>query len=356
MLALGALLHWPAQAKPQTGQIGFYNTITHEGSLRGYKVITPAWYDPEKKDKYPVLFLLHGDLCSPDQLALRMSTFTAKANAKKFILVLPQGMYDYNHNKLDETALRTRLFNDSEAMTKFLSWSLHDRDTVAQELRYLRALHAKVCDDYKVDRDQFYLAGHSRGALLTQYAAMELNSEFAAFASIASPVPDSGNTVVDLNTWKPGFRVPILLMNATKDTQVPYSPIFWRNDIIFNAFKWSNVNSKNAKDMTWVESTINTSTADNTTVSKLKFYNGNVDFYIIVGGGHHWHRPDGVAYTDTEFTEKISMAFGVRTYFGPSPVPPETLSSDINTTDIVWDFFTNRSKKDNGVIPKKEIK
>ncbi len=342
LLVLGALLLGQAHAKPQQTQIGEFKTKMIEGSLRGYKIYTPKGYDPDGSWKYEVVFLLHGDICSPDTLAGRLSSFIRKADSNGFILVLPQAMYDLSGDTLSPTTNNLRLFNDDEALDMFLSWSLDSRFKVSHELRYLKALHTEVTANYKADPDRFYLAGHSMGALLTQYAAMELNHEFAAFASIAGPAPRTDRAPQNLDLWKPSFRVPILLMYATKDSQVPF-------DItaVSNFSNWIETNTKTASDENTLWKLIDSvkETPNNITVSNLKFCNGDVELYLINGGGHHWHRPGGFTLTDDEFIKRYN-------YNMPSPIPPETLCKDINTTNVVWDFFKNRRKSHNGPIPK----
>jgi len=65
-----------------------------------------------------------------------------------------------------------------------LSWSLKDDAQDDHELSYLKRLHSLVSSNFNVDPDRFYLVGHSRGAILTQYAAMKLNAELLRIARL----------------------------------------------------------------------------------------------------------------------------------------------------------------------------
>ena len=197
-----------------------------------------------------------------------------------------------------------------------------------------------MSSNFNVDPDRFYLVGHSRGAILTQYAAMKLNAEFAAFASIAGPGArevGSGRTKIKLASWRPGFRVPILLMNGTRDEKVPYGghfpPELSRFDGPVLAFaNWLGVNSGTIFDGNSLFSKIDTVSEKpvNLSVGRYRTSKDDLNFYAIDGGGHHWHRRNGFVY--------------------PGELPPETLCEDIDTTDVVWNFFKNRRKSHNGFI------
>ncbi len=333
ILLLGILIPLYAHAKPQDKLIGTIYKKTIDATPRAYIVYTPKGYDPDASTKYPVVFILHGDKCAPEIIAEAMSRFDKKADLAKFILVAPQAMYNGDAVKLGPLPARG-LYDPAEASNLGISWCLYDKSIVDGELSFLKKLHGIVFSEFKVDPNRFYMTGHSRGALLTQYAAMRLNSEFAAFASIASPETTFNASPRVLNDWRPGFRVPMLLINANADPNVLfYKPWLSPPDVIIqNIADWIDVSNR-PSDPYYSSYTIDTVTEKpiNLKAFKYVYCSGYVQFYIIDGGGHQWHMPNGFVL--------------------PPDIPTEGLCQDINTTDIVWDFFKNRRKSDNGYIP-----
>lgn len=320
ILLLGILIPWHAHAEPITHMIRWVYGEKIDGNDRAYAVYLPTGYDLNGgSTQYPVVFLLHGDRCAPLVLSEYMSLFDKSADSNKFILVVPQAMYNTEAEKLGRP-LSGLLYNAVEADRLNLSWCLSNKAIVDGELSFLKKLHGIVSSSFKVDPARFYMAGHSRGGLLTQYAAMRLNAEFAAFASIASPETTYNASPLVLSDWRPGFRVPILLMNATADANVPYD-----YKIVQNFVDWIGVNHRPSDGEPRFR-TIDTFTEKpkNIFVDKFLYCNGFVQFYIIQGGGHHWH--------------------GGNYFADGANLPLDTVCRDINTTGIVWNFFKNRRK------------
>ncbi|MBS1957750.1 MAG: prolyl oligopeptidase family serine peptidase [Cyanobacteria bacterium SZAS-4] len=161
---------------------------------RSYVVNVPKGYGVKPA---PVMFVLHGAMGNTFTVAWD-TRMTERANEQGFIVVYPRGI--------------------GIAKT-LMTWNAGDCCGVAKlrnidDIAFLRALVAKLKEDYKVDADRFYIAGASNGGMMAYRAAMEMSDQIAAIATASGTMMTSQTA--------PGEPVSVIAFHGTDDHIVPY--------------------------------------------------------------------------------------------------------------------------------------
>lgn len=181
-----------------------------------------------------------------------------------------------------------------------------------------------------IDQQRVYATGPSNGGMFTLRLACELSNDVAAFAPVIASFP-----VAYREKCKPGRPVPVMMINGTKDTFIPWDggsirkgakrgvggevvPVpdtaeFWRKH---------NGCSETSKVTEIPDSDRN----DGTTVKVVSYSDcsgsGSLEWVQVKGGGHTW---PGTKLQKRPFVAKMMGA----------------VSQDINASQMIWDFFKN---------------
>lgn len=268
------------------------HSYKYDSIKREFNVYVPKSYDASK-DKLPVVFFFHGMGGNMNNF----SGFTYKAEAEKFIMVIPQGVFD-------KTSNATNWHSGAGIDGKYPNANIDD-------VGFVNSLIDTVSKWYKVDATRIYSTGFSMGAFMSNRIACELGDRFAAIASISGTM---GNEII--NTCNPAGPIPVLHIHSTNDAVVPFSNNRYGYDALELMNFWVKYNSCNevadTTDLSHIEN-------DGFSVQKYLFKNGKqnseVEFYKLIGPDH-----SGSWYTKQS-------------------------GNDFDAIDVTWNFFSRHSNK-----------
>ena len=295
-LILLPLLLVRAQPEPQTFFIG--------GQERQYYLYLPDGIS----DDAPLVFVLHG--YSGDALGImNYSGMNQVADDNGFAVCYPQGLsddWDYN------------FWN--------VGYDWHEYETV-DDVEFLTELAEYLRGEYDLSRDHVFSTGMSNGGDMSYLLACEASAVFRAIAPVAGC----------MMTWiydscAPANPMPVFEIHGTDDDVT-----WWEGaDEIFND-GWGPWESVDTTFNFWIQLngctdfTMDTlpdiNTSDSSYVISHKNTNGvnnnEVWLYEVVNGGHDW-----------------PGAYG---------------NMDINSSEEIWNFFTNFIDNSLGITNKNEI-
>ena len=163
MKCLISLLVLACTSIPALAQV---SSLVHKDEKRRYIVYTPAAYQSQPQQTFPVVFNFHGGGMSMAEQML-YTQMNKAAERHRFIVVYPQGIkYDWN--------------------VGFGMDYLAGTDDVG----FTRAMLSKFQQDYRIDDKRVYATGLSRGGFFALRLAAELPQQFAAVASVGAPMPE----------------------------------------------------------------------------------------------------------------------------------------------------------------------
>ena len=295
-LILLPLLLVRAQPEPQTFFIG--------GQERQYYLYLPDGIS----DDAPLVFVLHG--YSGDALGImNYSGMNQVADDNGFAVCYPQGLsddWDYN------------FWN--------VGYDWHEYETV-DDVEFLTELAEHLRGEYDLSRDHVFSTGMSNGGDMSYLLACEASEIFRAIAPVAGC----------MMTWiydscDPIDPIPVFEIHGTDDDVTWWEgadEIFndgwgpWESvDTTFNF--WTQLNG--CTDFT-MDTLPDINTSDGSYVISHKNTNGvnnnEVWLYEVVNGGHDW-----------------PGAYG---------------NMDINSSEEIWNFFTNFIDNSLGITNKNEI-
>jgi polyhydroxybutyrate depolymerase len=172
--------------------------VVLDGDLRTYHLYVP---DSLPKDEpVPLLVALHGGLGNGEQYR-ESSGFDGVAEANRFLVVFPDG-------SPVRAVPKGRVWNAGACCGRAAEGA-DDVDDVA----FLRAMIDQISDEYRVDPDRVFAAGHSNGAMMSYRLACEAADDVAAIGLQA------GALVVD--PCRPSRPVSVLAIHGTADRNVP---------------------------------------------------------------------------------------------------------------------------------------
>ena len=285
-----------AQPEPQTFFIG--------GQERQYYLYLPDGIS----DDAPLVFVLHG--YSGDALGImNYSGMNQVADDNGFAVCYPQGLsddWDYN------------FWN--------VGYDWHEYETV-DDVEFLTELAEYLRGEYDLSRDHVFSTGMSNGGDMSYLLACEASEIFRAIAPVAGC----------MMTWiydscDPIDPIPVFEIHGTDDDVTWWEgadEIFndgwgpWESvDTTFNF--WTQLNG--CTDFT-MDTLPDINTSDGSYVISHKNTNGvnnnEVWLYEVVNGGHDW-----------------PGAYG---------------NMDINSSEEIWNFFTNFIDNSLGITNKNEI-
>ena len=273
-------------------------SLMFRGEARSYVVRAPA-SPASSAAKLPLVIVLHGGGGNAANAEM-MTGFTAKAHKEGFIVVYPNG----------SGALGDKLltWNAGHCCGYAMKYDVDD-------VGFIDALIDVMVRDYHVDAHRVYITGMSNGGMMTHRLGRELSGRIAAIAPVVATV--FGDEA------RPDHPVPTLLINGMLDKNVPYrggtpggpGSRSWDGTPTQPALKqwdfWATANgckptphkNQNAKWILWSNDCA-----------------APVELYLVKDNGHAW--PGGQP--------------GCRR--GDKP------STEMNATDVIWDFFKAQSK------------
>jgi polyhydroxybutyrate depolymerase len=262
------------------------------GLERSYALHVPA---RRTKIFLPLVLLFHGRGTN-GRVILSRTGFAAKADAKQFIVVAPDGV--------------NGRWNDG-------------RGTVnpgIDDVGFVKQLVASLKSQLPVDATRIYAAGISNGGLFTQRLACEFSDVLAAVATVAGPLPSN------LAQSRPN-PMSVVGIQGDADPRVPIDGTRagrggGQLQSAVNTMKfWASINACNANPtVTHLEPAVN----DGTRVDKYTYSGGSadLDYYIVRGMGHAWPpNPSGENGGESGLT-----------------------SQNIDATDVIWNFLHQHSR------------
>ena len=288
-------------------------SLEFDGVTRTFLVHTPPAYDGKKM--LPLVLCFHGGLGSGKQME-RTTGFSQLADRENFIVVYPDGI--------------NQQWNDGRGTT-------FSGATTANDVGFVSALIADMQKNYKIDARRIYATGVSNGGIFSHRLGVEMSDKFAAIATVVANLP------VDPKTAQPiapgaGKTKPlsVLMINGTDDTFVKWNGGRVRGStgevtsVAQTVLSW--VKADGCRQTPQIENLPDKFPDDGTTVRR-ESYNGckegaEVVLYAIVGGGHGWHGSSSGG----------ERAGFIRNFTG-------NLSREINSTEVIWEFFKKHSKQ-----------
>lgn len=258
------------------------------------------------KSPLPALIALH-PFTGTGKSMERLSGFDAIADREGFIVAYPNGKQRvWNANPNDPSSIVGK---------------------PADDVAFIDHLVDFLIAEYTVDPDRVYITGASSGGLMAHRAAAELTDKFAAAASAMITLPKTFPDYV-----VPKNPLPFLMIHGKAD---PFFP--WEGGVVDEGPARSNeylsvkdslgywIANNGASTNAIKEDLPDADPNDGTTVFRETHSANNgadVILYGIRNGGHTW--PGG-----GDFYPQFLVG---------------TTSSDINASEVMWEFFANRTR------------
>lgn len=274
-------------------------TFEFEGHTRYHRIILPDSFT----NNMPLVLNLHGYTSNGWQ-QMHYTGMNETADSNGFVLVYPNGLYDSYMMQFWDSSVDYEEVND---------------------IGYISALIDSMSANYQIDESRVYVCGMSNGGAMAHQLACDLGEKIAAVASVTGTM----NTTMYDNCY-PERAIPVMQIHGTEDIVFPYYgmtenwimgttlPI----DGVVAHWVWENwcwgMDSTNLPDI---------DPTDLSTITKYTYSNCtddvSVEFYKVNGGGHTW--PNGLQIPWQPWTNR-----------------------DINTNQVIWDFFNQFSLPTNG--------
>ena len=278
-----------------------FSFVTPDKLTRTYVVHIPKNYDPAKA--YPVLFGFHGGFGHADQFE-QSSQFSPLADQRGFIVVYGQGT--------EWGLLKAPVWNGGACCGQAV-----DAQKNVDDVGYVRTIVTQIKAKYHIDSKRIYTTGMSNGAIFSNRLACEAADIFAGAA------PVSGT--MQITTCTPSKQMPILMIQGTADTNVPYeggpgSGLSGATFIpVVQAFAdWAKRNACTGPITTTVIPPLETT--DGHTIDKLEYGNcaQPTVLYRINGGIHEWPSGDLNANraTKQEPSKALNASKTIADFFG----------------------------------------
>lgn len=269
-------------------------SLVHKGEKRRYIVYTPAAYQSQPQQAFPVVFNFHGGGMSMAEHML-YTQMNKAAERHRFIVVYPQGIkQDWN--------------------VGFGMEYLAGTDDVG----FTQAMLRKLQQDYRIDDKRVYATGLSRGGFFALRLAAELPQQFAAVASVGAPMP-----VPVITHHAVPSPVGMLLIQGTADQVVLYGGKdggYLSAEDTFAYWRKQNRLEGAAPAARLLPSV----PGDDTQVTQVEQGNGaqQVALLTVKDGGHTWPGAD---------------AFNIGL-----PIGKTTRAIDAN--EVMWEFFSKHRR------------
>jgi len=277
--------------------------VTADGRTRTYILHVPAGYSATRA--YPLVLVFHGGMGTGSRVQ-KSTNFNAKADAKGFIVVYPDGI---GHN-----------WNDGRGTA----------NPTIDDVGFVRQLIANLKTRLPIDANRIYATGVSNGAHFAQRLGCDLADELAAIGSDIGAMPT--NLRPRCHPARPiavvgiqGAADPISPLNGGEVASLAAIGI-GRGGLVESATATMNFwGSVNGCDPTPTLVREPPRVNDGTSVDRYTFSGCKPDapvvYYIVQGMGHAWPP-----------------------HSQPLPQITGPTSNNINATDVMWDFFSSVSR------------
>lgn len=293
LLVLGFIFHSIVAFSQQD----IYDSIFVDGFWRTFNVHLPPSYS--KFNTYPLVLGFHGGQQAATSaqgwsVFAYQSELSEKADNSDFIVVYPEGLV-FNQN---------RTWNAGTCCMPAMNQGYDD-------VSFVDVLLDTLFLDYSIDASRVYATGSSNGGMLCYRLACELSNRIAAIAPNAC-----SNMFAPCN---PENKVPVINFHSKVDPIVNYTGGFGGNPILASIFFPSQ------------DSVLNLWVGLNNCFSRDTIINGNGDNY------------DFIKLTDCACGIEMhhyATSDGSHSWPGGNP-NNNPVSTQINATDLLWDFFQN---------------
>ncbi len=273
-------------------QINILDSVYHQLQWRTYKIHIPPSYNGV--NSIPLVIALHGGGHDADTMEY-ISNLSIKSDTSNFIVVYPNGRKFF-----------TRTWNAGTCCGSSVTYNVDDVGFIVKMINSLKV-------NYNIDTTRIYLTGASNGGMMAYRLACERADIFAAVAPVAA-------TMVVTEICSPTRAVPLLHIHSLPDTRVPYNGGYGTG---FAGVYMPPIDSVIGG---WLQN-------DTCTIAFDTVYNTNgvvgkrwsdcsscseVMIYTTTDGGHSWpggnQTPNG-----------------------------DPVSTQLNATDLIWDFFSQHT-------------
>ena len=299
-----------------TAQIGTGTKDNHSfmssGVSRNYNIYKPTSYNGSTK--VPLVIVLHpGVVQSGDTMNVQMerySHFDLVADTAGFLICYPNA--------------RKGAFGDPD-------WGFWDHDNSFgwNDVSFLNQMMDNIIQNYNIDTCKIYFTGFSTGAYMSYSMACESGNRLAAIAPVSGHKKHSYSCT-------PTNPVPVFHIHGDQDGDAfYYGNLSQDQDSVATVLRiWYNYNNCNSIPI--VSTLPNTSTTDNTTITKYYYAplssDKEVIHYKVNGGGHGW---PGALFSH------------------PSEIGWNNM--DIDASVEIWKFFRRHKLCDNSNVGFKEF-
>jgi polyhydroxybutyrate depolymerase len=255
---------------------------------RDVEVRVPASYDPTART--PIVVNLHG-LSSDGSDQARITRMIESSDAHGFIAVHPNGTGS------------PRGWNGGDCCNPAASSNVDDTTFIS---KLLDEVESKLC----ADADRIFVIGMSNGAFLANRLGCELSDRIAAIGAVSG--------VLGIDSCSPSRPMPVFQVHGTSDFIIP----FGGGGVNGNISVEDSIDGWAARNHC-TGAPVTTYDEGDATCVRRGGCDGNADVVLctIDGGGHQW--PSG---------ESTGIFNG-------------TLSDDLDTTEVAWDFFAAHPRK-----------
>jgi polyhydroxybutyrate depolymerase len=275
-----------------TAQTNVLDSVQHQLQWRTYKLHIPTSYNGSSP--FPLVIALHGGGHTADTMEY-ITNFSQKADASNFIVVYPNGR-----------KFGVQTWNAGTCCGNSVTFNIDDVGFIVKMIDSLKT-------NYNIDTNKIYVTGASNGGMLAYRLACEKANLFAAVAPVAA-------TMVTTITCSPSRVVPILHVHSLIDTHVPYMGGYGTGFAGVYMPPIDSITSVWAANDTCI-GTLDTIYNTGGAVGK-KWMNcstcSEVLIYTTTDGGHSW--PGGNQTSNGD-----------------------PISTQLNATDLIWNFFSQHS-------------
>ena len=181
-LALPALL---VGQKPGTSD----QILEVEGKKRQYVLHVPRGYKKNQRKTIPLVVMLHGRTSNGRAAASRYYGWTPLADKEKFIAVFPT------------------------ALGKPTSWQRSRGRKSSGDAEFLSQLIDKMLKDFRIDKNQVFMTGHSSGGFMSFSFAATHSEKIAAIGPVAGLI---------VSRDKPKLPISVISFHGMADQVVAY--------------------------------------------------------------------------------------------------------------------------------------
>ena len=256
---VGIALQLPISAPAADGPL-----VSHRIGNRTYQIFVPA-----RNGRLPLVIALHGGGGNGAQLA-KSAGLIDEAAKEGFVLALPEGSSRFG---------KLETWNAGGCCAYAMREKIDD-------IGFIRALIDELERTQPVDPKRIYVVGMSNGGMMAERVAIELGDRIAGAAVFVGALFG--------NEPRPVAAVPMLIVNAEKDEQVPIAGGTSTTGIVRRSQGMPYKPSRYAATFWATANRCTTNHAKAETADYVRerwtgcASGADVDFYIVKGAEHGW--------------------------------------------------------------------